>query len=265
MKLYEYALPGGAQLTGWLHEPSDRMPGYETRPAVLIMPGGGYHWCSPREGDPVAAQFFAEGYQVFILLYTVEPVPLRWQPLLDAAGAILHLRQNAEKLYITPGRIAVCGFSAGGHLAASLTFLWRADEVQKSLGQPGEALRPDAAVLCYPVITSGKYRHDGSFVRLAAEDTALWERFSLENQVTPGAPPCFIWHTVPDGDVPVQNSMLLAQALQRQSVPFELHLFGQGSHGMSLCTNEVGNADPHNAHWFTLCVEWLNKTMNFHK
>lgn len=264
MKLCEYTLPSGAKLTGWLREPDEKMPGYERRPAVLILPGGGYHWCSPREGDPVATRFFAAGYQTFTLLYTTQPWPLRWQPMLDAAGALLYLRQNAAALHILPGKIAVCGFSAGGHLAASTAFLWQAEEVQGPLGCPGAALRPDAAVLCYPVISAGQYRHEGSFDHLAGSDAALRERFSLEKQAGPGAPPCFIWHTVPDEDVPVQNSLLLAGALEAADVPYELHLFGRGGHGSGTCTAEVGHPDPHNAHWMTLCIEWLNTTFDFH-
>lgn len=264
MKLLEYTLPSGASLTGWLREPSEKMPGYEERPAVLILPGGGYHWCSPREGDPVAAPFFAAGYHAFTLLYTTEPRPLGWQPLLDVAGALLYLRRNAAALHILPSKIAVCGFSAGGHLAGSAAFLWQAEEVQAPLGRPGSALRPDAAILCYPVITAGEHRHEGSFSNLAGADVALRERFSLEKRVSPGAPPCFVWHTVTDEAVPVQNSLLLAEALQRAHVPYELHLFAQGSHGSSTCTDEVGRPNAHNARWMPLCIEWLNTTFDFH-
>ena len=96
MQIYHDTLPGGATLTGYLRDATESIPDYPVRPAVLILPGGGYEECSPREADPVAVQFLQAGYQVFILDYTVKPAPLRWQPAIDAAGAILHLRRNAE-------------------------------------------------------------------------------------------------------------------------------------------------------------------------
>ena len=123
MQIYTHTLPGGAQLIGYLRDRTVEMPAFNTRPAILILPGGGYAWCSRREADPVAMQFLQAGYNVFTLYYTCrsdETVPaLRWQPLIDAAGAILHIRRNAEQFGTDPAKIAICGFSAGGHLAAS--------------------------------------------------------------------------------------------------------------------------------------------------
>ena len=102
MEVYTHILPSGATLTGYLRDCTQSTPRFNTRPAVLICPGGGYNHCSVREGDPVAMPFLQAGYQVFVLSYTVAPAPLRWQPLLDAAGAILHLRRNAGKLRVDP-------------------------------------------------------------------------------------------------------------------------------------------------------------------
>lgn len=134
MQIYTHTLPGGAQLIGYLRDRTVEMPAFNTRPAILILPGGGYAWCSKREADPVAMQFLQAGYNVFTLYYTCrsdETVPaLRWQPLIDAAGAILHIRRNAEQFGTDPAKIAICGFSAGGHLAASTAILWDAEPVQ---------------------------------------------------------------------------------------------------------------------------------------
>lgn len=120
MQIYTHTLPGGAQLIGYLRDRTVEMPAFNTRPAILILPGGGYAWCSKREADPVAMQFLQAGYNVFTLYYTCrsdETVPaLRWQPLIDAAGAILHIRRNAEQFGTDPAKIAICGLSAGGHL-----------------------------------------------------------------------------------------------------------------------------------------------------
>ena len=225
MQIYTHTLPGGAQLIGYLRDRTVEMPAFNTRPAILILPGGGYAWCSRREADPVAMQFLQAGYNVFTLYYTCrsdETVPaLRWQPLIDAAGAILHIRRNAEQFGTDPAKIAICGFS-------------------------------------------GEYRHDGSIVNLCGDDADLRATMSLENQVRDGLPPFFVWHTVEDPSVPVQNSLMLAGALTAHKVPLELHLFAHDGHGTSTCTREVNTPNKHNSAWVALCTDWLAETFDFH-
>ena len=263
MKFVEYKLATGAMLTGYLRDETTEMPSYNTRPAVLILPGGGYRYCSPREADPVAVQFLQAGYHVFTLIYSTDHAPLLWQPLTEAASAILYLRRNAADLRIAADKITIVGFSAGAHLAASTALLWDAAPVQQALGITGTEARPNAVVLGYLVITSGKFAHRGSFENLCGADEALLQTMSLENQVRPYVPPFFIWHTVEDQAVPVENSLLLAGALKENNVPFELHLFTHGGHGSSTCTNEVNTPNKHNNAWLPLCMGWLGETLDF--
>lgn len=265
MKVCSVALPDGGMLTGCLHDLSDSrgLCGYDVRPAVLIIPGGAYEHCSTREGEPVALRFLAAGYQAFVLHYATGEHAGNWRPLRQAAAAVLYLRQNAGELHLDPKKIALCGFSAGGHLAAATTFLCDAPQMAAALAAPAEQLRPNALVLGYPVISMGAYTHAVTRDNVTGGDAALCETFSLEKQVKPGLPPVFLWHTVTDGSVPVENSLLLAGALRANGVPFELHLFAGGHHGMSLCTPEVGENDPHNAHWLPLCLEWLDRLFDF--
>ena len=146
MKFVEYKLATGAMLTGYLRDESTEMPSYNTRPVVLILPGGGYRYCSPREADPVAVQFLQAGYHVFTLIYSTDHAPLLWQPLTEAASAILYLRRNAADLRIAADKITIVGFSAGAHLAASTALLGDAAPVQQALGITGTEARPNAVV-----------------------------------------------------------------------------------------------------------------------
>lgn len=247
------------------------LEGNRRRGAVLICPGGGYGYLSPREAEPVALQFNAAGFHAFILRYSVAPrrFPL---PLLDASRAICALRQRADLYRIHPGRIAICGFSAGGHLAASLGVLWdkpvafSAPESGQTLGgiEPGMN-RPDALILSYPVISSGPFAHRGSIENLLGPgaDSAALEAVSLELHVSDKTPPAFLWHSYADEAVPLENSLLFAGALRSKGVPFELHVYPEGAHGLSLATEETSDerheANPHVSSWMYLCTEWLGE------
>lgn len=229
MQLEQLDLPGGGLLTVYLRDCVETMPLAMERPLVLVVPGGGYSHVSAREGDPVALQF---------------------------AAAIGLVRQHAAAWHVQPDKIAACGFSAGGHLALSGAVL----EVPGLPDPP----RPDAVILGYPVITAGEYAHRGSFVQLAGEDPAAQQAFSLEDKITPRTPPVFVWHTMEDETVPVENTLLLVSALHRAGVPCEAHLFEKGCHGTSLSTAEVNHPSAHRSRWLTLAREWLDDTFDFH-
>ncbi len=242
------------------------LAGDRLRAAVIICPGGGYEYTSPREAEPVALQFNAAGFHAFVLHYSVAPRrhPI---PLLDLSRAVCLVREHAAAWNIRPEGIVVCGFSAGAHLAASLGVHWdkpfalEAPEISRGLN------RPDALVLCYPVITSGEFAHQGSFENLLGSHASseLLAEVSLERHVDEAVPPTFLWHTFGDGAVPLENSLLFAAALRKNKIPFELHVYPEGQHGLSLATEETGTdqlkADPHVATWMDLCIEWIGKTV----
>ena len=233
MQQIELELAGGGVLTVSLRASLDAMPAVKQRPLVLVVPGGGYNHVSPREGDPVALQFAAAGCHTAVLIYSVGEGAQNYQPLRQLNEALALLRQNAGEWHILPDKIAVCGFSAGGHLALSSAVL----------DIPGETAqqRPNAVILGYPVITAGEFAHRGSFRSLTGtDDIAAHQPHSLENLVTPDTPPTFLWHTWTDGAVPVENTLLMAMALHKAGVPAEVHVFPRGGHGMAL-GNQVTN------------------------
>ena len=220
-------------LTSYIHEDKD------VHPAMIVVPGGAYRNASPSEGNLPAEEFYRAGYNVFVLAYTVNLLdePLKLQPLHDISRAVRMVRANAVEYAIDPGKIALCGFSAGGHLCASLCVHF-GDITDRDPKYQTVSNRPDAAILSYPVITSGEYAHRDSMTALLGSEPAEeeLEYMSLENYVTEDTPPCFLWQTVTDATVPVENSYLFAAACRKQGVCFAHHVFSEGIHGMSAAT-----------------------------
>lgn len=233
--LYEYfgqsrkEQPAG-NLTCWIQQTPLAVSPARKRPAILILPGGGYHHTSPRESEPVALRFAAMGYAAFVLHYSCAPSVFP-TALREAAMAMRYIRQNAEQFEIDSSKVAALGFSAGGHLCGCLGTLFDSQEVA-DLGTP-EQLRPDALALCYPVAVSWGRTHEGSFENLCGGDGSLRKRLSMDALVRPDMPPVFLWHTRDDASVPCRNSLILAQALEEAGVDFVLHVYRKGIHGLS--------------------------------
>lgn len=233
------------------------------RPAVVICPGGGYNWLSEREAEPIATQFLAKGFHAIVLRYSVTPSEYP-AAFLELAYSITYLRQNAKQYHIDAKAIVVTGFSAGGHLAACLGTMWRDSLLSDVFGK--EFLwKPNGMILCYPVISSGEFGHQESFQNLFGQQD--WKKkkaeVSLECKITSDTVPTFIWHTATDLLVPVENSLLFAMGLKKYKVLFEMHLYQEGNHGLSLCNDLTASANtPNNVDvetWFDLAVRWIKR------
>ena len=237
-------------LTAYL--PADKT---RTGSAVIVCPGGGYGVLADHEGRPVAEWLNSLGVTAFVLRYRLGPHYHHPVELGDAQRAIRVVRANAAAWDVDPLRIGILGFSAGGHLASSAATHFDAGVQASEDPVERESSRPDLAILLYPVITmSDPFTHAGSRQNLLGEHPAaqLIEKLSNEKQVTPQTPPTFLMHTADDEAVSVENSLLFASALRSAGVPFELHVFQHGAHGVGLA---VG--DPILGAWPALCGEWL--------
>ena len=240
-------------------------PKNRKRPAVLVNAGGGYGFVSDREKEPIAVRFLAEGFNCFALRYSIAPAARFPVQLTEAAMAMAYIRENAEKLCVSPSHVAAVGFSAGGHLTAQLGVDYACEEIAGFLKERGVSARPDAVILSYPVISSKlDITHLQTFTNLCEGKRELMERLSLEDRVTADSSPAFIWHTVNDEIVPWENSAVLAAVYAKAGAPFELHVFESGPHGLSLADRETWSGNPgydnaDAACWFKLALNFLKR------
>ncbi len=224
-------------LSAYLHEDGVK------RPAMIVAPGGAYMFVSSMEAYVVAKKFYDAGYQVYVLTYTVSTLGvmpiLQTQPLKDMSRAVCEVRKRCEKDETIENNVAVLGFSAGGHLCASIAVHY-AHKGIKSAKDEGVSNRPDAVVLCYAFITQ-KYSVQNintgiNFV--PDEQCADIELFTLDTQVKKDTPPTFLWHTVTDDVVSVNNSIDYMIACKNKNVPVEMHIYPKGWHGLSVASEE---------------------------
>ena len=219
-------------LTAYLPAPEAR-----NGASMLILPGGGYAHLADHEGAGYAEWFVKQGVACYVLKYRLGSSGYRHPAMLqDAARGLRMVRAFAHRDGLDPARIGIIGSSAGGHLAATLLTHFDAGNPQATDPVERESSRPDLGILCYPVITMGDATHAGSRQNLLGDNPPadLVALLSNEKQVTPQTPPCFIWSTSEDKTVPVENSLMFADALRRAGVPFDLHIFEKGSHGLGL-------------------------------
>ncbi len=221
--------------------------------AVIVLPGGGYVNRAQHEGTTFGEWFKSIGITAFVLQYRVAPYGHPAE-ISDVQRAIRYVRHHADEYGIDPDKIAIMGFSAGGHLAGSASVHYDKKVYEPTDEIDNECAKPNLSILCYPVIDMGEYRHDGSRINLIGRRPTeeMKEFMSLHKQVTQDTPEAFIWHTSPDSAVPVENSLLYASALSACNVGFELHVYPMGCHGLGLAPTE-----PYVAKWTNDLVAWL--------
>lgn len=253
-----------ATITPYVHHVSAACP-HAPRPAILVLPGGGYEMCYDGEAEPIALSYMNAGFNAYVLRYRCGEAAKFPGPLLEASYAMKIIRDRAEKDNTDRARVFVIGFSAGGHLAGALATCWQREEIYTAAGIAYGENRPSGVILSYPVVSGGPFRHVGTFCRVTGKDDPTEEELALysnEKNVTEYCPPVFLWHTAQDRSVPVENSLLMAGALAEKKIPFSLHIFPCGGHGLCLATEETANGNeeavrPDVAEWMHLSITWL--------
>ena len=233
-------------------------PDKATGAAIVICPGGGYGHLAAHEGEGYARWLTQNGIAAFVLKYRLGSDGYRHPVMLqDAARAIRLVRANAATWQLDAKRIGIIGSSAGGHLASTLLTHFDAGDANAVDLVEQQSSRPDLGILSYAVITMGGFTHHGSKNNLLGTNASpeLVRELSNELQVTKETPPCFIWHTFEDKTVPVENSLQFAGALRQAGVPFDLHVYQKGGHGLGLGTKD--NDPDKMLPWAHDCVYWL--------
>lgn len=296
--IYLYEDRRDVTLTTYILPNFGELPADMKRPAVLICPGGGYFNCSFAEGEPIALKFASMGYHAFVLQYSTYLDPEKGELFPDLSKemdvrekclypnsmreigqSFLIIHEHADEWNVDTSRIAVCGFSAGGHNAAMYATHWHEEVITDFFGEDKEKFRPAAAILGYPLTdyVYKKEEHDrmgdmpqaffkkSDKIFLGSENPTDEQRYEVSPalHVSEFTPPMFLWATSQDELVPVQHSLLMAKSLADHKIPFEVHVFEEGMHGLALSTQATAMArsqiKPAAAQWADLAGRWLEK------
>lgn len=280
MKTEKIEINKTASLETYLLNNSQEYNVGKKRPLVLVLPGGGYAFTSDREAEPIALKFNSIGCHSAVLWYTVKDqvtcVP--HNALIETAMAIKYIREHAKEWLVHSDQIIVCGFSAGGHLAISIATQWNQEWLAKEVSTTNDMIKVNLAIPCYAAATFERCEPgDLGFAHQLIDkpNTANVRFFGVEDptqdmidsasalhNINKDTPPMFIWHTFEDVLVDVSASIELARKLKEFDIPFELHIFEKGEHGLALCdrttARKASHINKHVIHWFELCEEWLS-------
>jgi acetyl esterase/lipase len=258
-----------ATLTTYCLERMTEMRNDSPKKAVIVIPGGGYTFVSQREAEPVVIKFLAEGFNVFLLDYTVTKKQkfVYPYPLVEVFAALAHIRRNAERYNILKDHISLIGFSAGGHLAVSCAEYWQEDYYAKYLGVTNEEIKVNGVVAAYAVITGEEPNYHGETIRnISQNKSELIEYFTLNKHITKDFPPAFIWTTAEDTIVPPINSKLLADALEEKGIKHQFVLYQHGDHGLSTAESYLfDDATPEFLDYIKDVKSWVKLSADFLK
>lgn len=269
-------------LSAYLHDPILGTAMDFQRPAVVICPGGGYISISEKEAEPVALRFLAEGYNAFVLRYSIGAGRALFPaPFIDLARAMIRIRTEAKRFNIDPGRITVCGFSTGGQVAAMLGTGWMDPYLKDTTGVEPALFKPDNLILCYPLLNMERFMNvsRGGSPEMATVSEMVFsaafgtpfppeedmEKWNCLSKVSNQTVPTFIWTVSGDTIIDPQDSFEFARGMMQCKRPVEFHLFQHGHHGMSLGSPLVGFDETQakalgNSHrWFQLAMKWLDQ------
>lgn len=263
VKEYYPDIDGLGFVQAYIHEPCREMP-REDYPSVVVVPGGGY-WCtSEREAEPVAMHFYSNGYNVYVLRYTTshslndhQPTGITPYPICyKECGAVIDLIRKKCEEWNGNGKVGIVGFSAGGHLTATISTRYN----DKIVSDGVRDCKPDATILVYPVISGGDIAHRGSFENLTGvKDLSIHEVESADRYVHEGMSPTYICHAMDDDGVDVRNSLLYVSRLREFKVDCECHIYPNGRHGFSIATNLVNTPYEYTANWVGEALRFLKE------
>ncbi len=269
-----------ATLTAYIQDVHHNNEASIQKPAMIICPGGAYLGYTEKEAEPVALRFLSEGFNSFVLRYSVGAGMARLPaPFIDAAKAVMLVRQNAGKWNILPDRIYLCGFSAGGHVAATFSATWHEKYLAEALNAENELFRPNGLILGYPILDIYRFAVRnmerkkemqpllemmlGAVFGCSTPDKDLIDEWNCLNRITSHMPPTFLWMTLEDGLVDVDEGLDMVKALASAGVPYEFHVFQKGAHGMSLWDRSTGYGKSAwegfvtTHEWMRLVLQWL--------
>lgn len=262
---------GTASLVTYIHDRSEQSDFQRhNRPAIIVLPGGAYAYLSDAEGEPVALTFLKEGFNAFVLRYSVDDACTYPEILEEVSLAVWTVRSRAAEWDIDPNAIVLMGFSAGGCLSAMSATQWNTPGLAERLGVPERGIRPDAAVIAYAAWDNANtIQRDPKYFNPGCAKIALdcTPELDFINYAGRHMPPLFIWHNRYDRYVPTTNPVMIAAKMLEFDLPFELHIFQGGEHGMSVCnalsssgerSRRLNAENPNVAQWVPLCVNWIN-------